>query len=98
MPKGTSADQRPIGQPGSVEGDNQATDSGDELLIILTGEEKKKHEIRKNGDYERVDVDDTVGQGQRANHVAVSCETLERLVQGFGVDVTKGYTATNRDP
>ena len=26
----------------------------------------------------------------------MSCETLERLVQRFGVNVTKGYFATNR--
>ena len=62
MPERVGTDQRTVGEAGPVEGDNEAPNGSDKLVVKFNGEKEEKHVIGKNGDNEGVNVKNTTGK------------------------------------
>jgi hypothetical protein len=73
VPEGTSTDKGAIGKASPIEGDDQATNSCDQLFVELHREKEEEHVVREDGNNKGVDIEDAIGKGERADDLAMGC-------------------------
>ena len=97
VPERASADQGAIGKACAVVGDNQTTNGGDQLTVVIHGKEEKEHMVGENRDDKSVNIENAVGEREGTNKITVGGEAFEGFIKGFGENIAEGNGTTDRN-